>query len=80
VGQGPGPTSRCRQQGEQVHQQQDPLQSHGPRCTDKRQAREGAQAELPEPAQRGYGKPCNNQHQGLSCRWQGQPAVAGYRR
>ena len=54
-------------------------QSHGPRCTDKHQAREGAQAELPEPAQRGYGKPCNNRHQGLSCRWQGQPTASRYR-
>ncbi len=46
MGQGPGPTAGSGQQGQQVHEQQNTLQPHGPGCAYQRKAGQGAEAEL----------------------------------
>lgn len=79
MGEGPGSKTWRRQQGSEVYEQQDPLQSYRSRCPYQRKARQGKKAELPEPVERGYRPSCNYRYQGVPCRWQGQPAVTGYR-
>ena len=80
VGQGPGPTPRCGKQGPEVYQQQDPLQPYGPRCAHIGQTGQGQKAELPVTVDRRYGPSCNYGHQGLPCRWEGQPTTGRYRK
>ena len=80
MGQGPGPAAGSWQQGEQVHEQQNTLQPHGPGCAYQRKTGQGQEAELLEPAECGYVQSRDNGYQGLPCRWEGQPTTSGHRK
>ena len=74
----PRPTPRSTARKQQVHQQQDPLQPHRPRCPHQRKTRQSQKTELPEPTGRRPRHPHHHPHWCRLCRQARQPLFAKY--